>query len=229
MNNISVIMSAYNSQNSIKDSIKSVLGQTYGNFEFLILDDGSSDDTEKIIKDYANKDKRIKFFKNNKNLGLTKSLNILIGTSKGNIIARQDADDISKKERFEHQIKYIDKNNLDGCTSLAISKQTQKKINILKSYLPLELVVKYRNPFIHGSLMLKKETFNNINNYDENFIYAQDYKLMTDLLKKNYKIKILKKVLYVLNTSNNISTNMRKEQDYYAKCVQKSAVPYLKK
>ena len=61
-------MSAYNSQNSIKDSIKSVLGQTYGNFEFLILDDGSSDDTEKIIKDYANKDKRIKFFKNNKNL-----------------------------------------------------------------------------------------------------------------------------------------------------------------
>ena len=155
MNNVSVIMSAYNSQNSIKDSIKSVLGQTYGNFEFLILDDGSSDDTEKIIKNYANKDKRIKFFKNNKNLGLTKSLNILIGMSKGNIIARQDADDISKKERFEHQIKYIDKNNLDGCTSLAISKQTQKKINNFKSYLPLELVVKYRNPFIHGSLMRK--------------------------------------------------------------------------
>ena len=98
MNNVSVIMSAYNSQNSIKDSIKSVLGQTYGNFEFLILDDGSSDDTEKIIKNYANKDKRIKFFKNNKNLGLTKSLNILIGMSKGNIIARQDADDISKKK-----------------------------------------------------------------------------------------------------------------------------------
>ena len=96
---VSVLMSCYNSQKTLKDSINSVLTQTYKNFEFLIIDDGSSDDTLKILQDFENIDERIKVYKNSKNIGLTKSLNILIDKSVGKYIARQDADDISKPEK----------------------------------------------------------------------------------------------------------------------------------
>ena len=219
-------MSTYNSEQYLSKSIESILNQTYKDFEFLILDDGSTDNTPEIVKNYSKKDKRIKFYKNDKNLGLTPSLNALIQSSSGNVIARQDSDDISRENRIQSQIKFLEENNLDACTSLAISQQSLKKVNNLKSYLPLNFVIKYRNPFIHGSLILKKNVLNEVGNYDERFKYAQDYKLMTDLIKSNYKVKILKKVLYELNTENNISTNKKSEQDYYANCVKRYENPF---
>ena len=73
--------------------------------------------------------------------------------------------------------------------------------------------------------MIKREVLNSISNYDELFYYAQDYKLMSDLVNSNKKIKILKNPLYILNTENNISTNNRVEQAYFAKCVQKKVNP----
>ena len=193
MKYISIIMSTYNSEQYLSKSIESILNQTYKDFEFLILDDGSTDNTPEIVKNYSKKDKRIKFFKNDKNLGLTPSLNTLIQNSSGNVIARQDSDDISRENRIQSQIKFLEENNLDACTSLAISQQSFKKVNNLKSYLPLNFVIKYRNPFIHGSLILKKNVLNEVGNYDERFKYAQDYKLMTDLIKSNYKVKNIKK------------------------------------
>ena len=226
MNYISIIMSTYNSEQYLSKSIESILNQTFKDFEFLILDDGSTDNTPEIVKNYSKKDKRIKFYKNDKNLGLTPSLNTLIQNSSGNVIARQDSDDISRENRIQSQIKFLEENNLDACTSLAISQQSLKKVNNLKSYLPLNFVIRYRNPFIHGSLILKKNVLNEVGNYDERFKYAQDYKLMTDLIKSNYKVKILKKVLYELNTENNISTNKKSEQDYYAKCVKRYENPF---
>jgi len=226
MNYISIIMSTYNSEQYLSKSIESILNQTFKDFEFLILDDGSTDNTPEIVKNYLKKDKRIKFYKNDKNLGLTPSLNALIQSSSGNVIARQDSDDISRENRIQSQIKFLEENNLDACTSLAISQQSLKKVNNLKSYLPLNFVIKYRNPFIHGSLILKKNVLNEVGNYDERFKYAQDYKLMTDLIKSNYKVKILKKVLYELNTENNISTNKKSEQDYYANCVKRYENPF---
>jgi len=226
MNYISIIMSTYNSEQYLSKSIESILNQTFKDFEFLILDDGSTDNTPEIVKNYSKKDKRIKFYKNDKNLGLTPSLNTLIQNSSGNVIARQDSDDISRENRIQSQIKFLEENNLDACTSLAISQQSLKKVNNLKSYLPLNFVIRYRNPFIHGSLILKKNVLNEVGNYDERFKYAQDYKLMTDLIKSNYKVKILKKVLYELNTENNISTNKKSEQDYYANCVKRYENPF---
>ncbi|MAL65457.1 MAG: hypothetical protein CMF94_05085 [Candidatus Marinimicrobia bacterium] len=228
MNYISIIMSTFNSEQHVGKSIDSILNQTFEDFEFLILDDGSTDNTQEVVKNYSKSDKRIKFYKNDVNLGLTLSLNTLIQNASGNIIARQDSDDISRKNRIEMQINFLKENNLDACTSFAVSQQTLKKINNLKSYLPLNLVIKYRNPFIHGSLILKKKVLNEIGNYDERFKYAQDYKLMTDLIKSNYKVKILKEVLYELNTENNISTNKKNEQAYYANCVRRSIDPLLK-
>ena len=204
---LSVIMSVYNSEENLSDSIESILNQTYKNFEFLIMDDGSSDNSSEILGEYAKKDNRVKIFKNSDNLGLTKSLNILISSSKGEYLARQDSDDISSKDRFEKQLNYLSLNNLDACTVRALGSTTKKLIPNVSYYFPLNLVIKFKNPFVHGSLLVRKNVMESLGGYDENFYYSQDYKLMSDLLSRNFKVKIMPDILYFLNQENNISTS----------------------
>tara|TARA_B000000565_G_scaffold220786_1_gene175363 strand:- start:1557 stop:2204 length:648 start_codon:yes stop_codon:yes gene_type:complete len=215
-------MSVFNNSKTLKRSIESILNQDYKNFEFLIMNDSSTDSTKEILKNYKNTDARIKIYENNKNLGLTKSLNILINNAKGELIARQDADDYSVNDRFSTQIEFLKNYNLDGCTSRSKVISTGKVRPGLSYFLPIKLAVKYKNPFIHGTLLIKKKVLQDVGNYDENFYYAQDYKLFKDLIDKGYKIKSINKFLYYLNTENNISSNMKKEQNYYAKLVRRS-------
>tara|TARA_B100001029_G_C15063141_1_gene460469 strand:- start:3061 stop:3753 length:693 start_codon:yes stop_codon:yes gene_type:complete len=222
---LSVIMSVYNAQETIKKSIKSILDQSYKEFEFLILDDASTDETFNICNEFKKEDKRIKLYRNDKNLGLTKSLNKLIAYSNGEIIARQDSDDVSKKERLQKQINYLYENNLDACTSRANIMDEKKVIPRLSFLLPKKIVIRYKNPFIHGTLLIRKSVLEENNFYDENFYYSQDYKLMSDLIKKNKKIKIMNENLYYLNMKNNISNLKKEEQNYYAKCVRKNISP----
>ena len=105
---VSVIMPVYNGEKFISQAIESILNQTFVDFEFIIINDGSNDKTEKIIAKY--KDKRIKYFKFTKNKGLVYSLNFCLKKSKGEFIARMDADDISMPDRFTKQVKFLDKN-----------------------------------------------------------------------------------------------------------------------
>ena len=216
---ISVLLSVYNDDENIKKSIDSILSQSYKNIELLVIDDGSTDKTYEILNGI--KDSRLKIFRNKDNLGLTKCLNILIKKSQGQILARQDSDDISLPTRLEVQYNTLHKFELDACTTRAFIKNTKKSIPRFSHLLPVNLVIKYKNPFIHGTLMVRKNTVLNIGMYDENIKYAQDYKLFLELLKKNYKIKILKSKLYVLNMENNISSLKKEEQEYFFKKIQK--------
>ena len=92
---VSVLMSVHNSENTVNFAIDSILNQTFSNFELLIMNDCSTDKTQKILEKYQNVDSRIKLFNNSTNLGLTRSLNTLIENSNGSFIARQDADESS--------------------------------------------------------------------------------------------------------------------------------------
>jgi len=222
---VSFILSCYNSQNTISKSIESLLNQTYKNIEILLLDDGSTDNTYKICSDYERNNSQIVLFRNEVNIGLTKSLNFLYKKASGDFIARQDGDDYSHKERIEKQLNFIINNNLDGCTTRAQIIGTKKVIPKLSRLLPVGFVLKYKNPFIHGSLLLKKEILFNNNGYDERFVYAQDYKLMKDLVTSNNKIRIMNSTLYFLNMNDNISSNFKSEQAYYANCVRKGINP----
>ena len=221
---ISVIMSVYNATDSLEKSIDSILNQTYEDFEFLICNDASTDDTSKIVMNYQKKDPRIKLFNNKKNIGLTRSLNYLLMQSSGEFIARQDGDDESIENRFQTQIDVLNNLNLDFCTARAF-KDNGKITPKLKQLISYKLLIKYLNPFIHGTLMIKSQTLRNIGGYDENFYYAQDYKLFSDLIKNKSKFKVIRQPLYKLNTTNNISSLKSSEQDYYAMCVRKSTVP----
>ena len=135
---VSVIMSVYNSEKTLSKSIESILSQTFQNFEFLILDDGSYDDSIKILYKLQKNDDRIKIFRNETNQGLTKSLNYLISNSSGTFLARQDADDISHNSRIENQLQFIEKYQLDACTTRALGMETRKTIPNLSYYLPIK-------------------------------------------------------------------------------------------
>ena len=159
-------------------------------------------------------------YKNSKNIGLTKSLNFLIEKSSGKYIFRQDSDDVSLSQRFQEQLNVLEREIYQVCTSRAINMQNNKTIPGLSSWVPKKISIKFKNPYIHGTLAIQKSLLNNIGNYDEDYLYAQDFKLFLDLIKKNKKIFEIKKPLYKLNTKNNISTiNKDKQRSYFLKAL----------
>lgn len=210
---VSVIISVFNDQERIAKAINSIINQTYENIEILVIDDGSTDDTLNRIKSLNSQ--KVKIFTNDKNIGLTKSLNILIKNSKGDFIARQDADDISHPERIAIQLNYINKYNLDAVGSRANLQNSNIKLPGLSFYFPMKFQVLFKNPLIHGTLLIRKNSLVNIGLYDENFYYSQDFKLLVDLLNEKMNVRIINKFLYDLNIDNNISTNFKKEQREY--------------
>lgn len=180
---ISVIMSVYNETEIwLREAIKSILNQTYRDFEFIIiLDNPSNMQLENIILEYAEADKRIVFLKNEENIGLVKSLNRALKISKGEYIARMDADDISENNRLELQYHYIEENNLDliGCKVSLIDENSN---NISKNFIVpvnrknMKLYFKHRNVIVHPSFFFRSSILR-----DKGIIgyrdvpYAEDY------------------------------------------------------
>jgi glycosyltransferase involved in cell wall biosynthesis len=224
-NLISVLLPVYNCEQYLENAIESILDQTHTNFELLIIDDYSNDNSAQIIDNFEKLDDRVSVIRNNKNLGITKSLNKLLSVAKGEFIARQDADDISQKERFNLQLNFLKQKNLDVVYSRSQRIDNKKIIPGFSFYFPQRVVVRYKNPFIHGTLFAKKNVINNLGGYDERFIYSQDYKLVTDLIDQGCKIKIMRDVLYSSNFTGNISTVNKVQQKYYADCVKKNIAP----
>ena len=223
-NKISVLLSVFNGEKTLQRSVESILTQSYKDFELLILDDGSDDATESICNSFV--DDRIKFFKLNHNQGLTKSLNYLASFADGEFLARQDADDISLNLRFEKQINlFKEDNELDFVTSRALDKNSNKKIPKFRHKLSPKISINYYNPFVHGTLMIKNSSFQNLGGYDERFKFAQDYRLFKNAIINSYKYKLIKEPLYVINNQDNLSSNFKREQAYYANCVKKNLAP----
>jgi len=227
MNNpkVSVLISTYNNSKFLKRSIQSILDQTYKNLEILILDDNSSDNSFAILKEIQESSSNLKIYKNSVNQGLTKSLNKLLSFADGEIISRHDTDDISLPTKIQRQVDLLQKKNLDFCTSRAMVMNSNKKIPGYSFYLPNKILIKFKNPFIHGTLLIKKSILKETGGYNEKFIYAQDYELFNRLISFGYKYEVIREPLYLLNTVGNISSLKKKEQFYYAQCVKKNKDP----
>ena len=222
---ISIIIPCFNEEKTISTVINNILSSYNGDKEIIVIDDFSNDQSYAICKEIALKHKNINVYQNEINLGLTKSLNILISKSTGQFIARQDGDDYSHVDRIYQQIKLIESRNFDVVSTRAYIMGSKKVIPNFSYYLPLKQIIKYKNPFIHGTLLIKKDVLDEIGGYDHRFRYSQDYKLMTDLLNYGYKVSMIKEPLYYLNMNNNISNNYKKEQKYYADCVRNNLDP----
>ena len=181
-------MPAYNAEKHIDEAIISIINQTYENFEFIIINDGSTDNTQSIIKKYAERDKRIRFF-NQKNIGLTKTLIKFIDKARGVYIARMDTDDISHNERLSLQVKYLDKNRNIGVIGSYVNIIDDKgKIRRKKKLITVCEKIKkriiYSNQLVHGAVTFRKDIYKLAGGYDSNFKYSQDYDLWLRMIKK---------------------------------------------
>lgn len=219
---ISVIMCVSSDTNNyLNQSIESILNQTFKNFEFIIVNDGNNPSIEKKILSYCSKDNRI-IYKFTDGIGLTASLNYAISFSNSNIIARQDYDDISNKSRLEMQFNFLNKNDKYVLCATNFKRIDSKNTiirNKLRFIFPIfnyKNILAYKNPFIHSSCIFYKKDFLEVNKYNENFIFSQDYELWTRLIKKG-SFKILSKNLLYLRIHNqSISSLKNKNQRYYS-------------
>ncbi|MBL4936350.1 glycosyltransferase [Clostridium sp. YIM B02515] len=202
---ISIVMSCYNEKEEwLKEAIESILNQTYNNIEFIIiLDNPENKILENIILDYCSKDSRIVYSANEKNLGLVGSLNKAMNISRGQYIARMDADDFSYPDRIEEQLNFMLNNpNIDlvGTNMMYMDEDGKNlrysgifyyDINLIKEML------KYTNCFFHPTIMFKKSVILNekINGYRE-IKYAEDYDLVCRLILNGFVLANINKVLF---------------------------------
>lgn len=184
---ISVIMSVYNGANTLRESIDSVLKQTFDDFEFIIVNDGSVDDTARIIREYEARDNRIIIIEHD-NQGLTDSLNVAIKNARGEYIARQDADDVSLPQRFYHQVRLLDKEHrigFAGCNyALIDEKGSSFDFGCIRNNPDkIAKILAQRNMFCHGSVLFRREVIKRAGGYRAFFKYAQDYDLYLRLIE----------------------------------------------
>ena len=200
MHKVTVLMPVYNGSRYLRQAIESILGQTWSDFEFLIINDGSNDNSRDIILSFD--DRRIRLVDNPSNIGLTKSLNRGLQLARAEYIARQDADDISYPERLERQVKFLDEYPdvvLLGTRTRAIDESGKpQKENLLRipiGLLAIRWYLMFQNAFIHSSVMFRRSIIcEKLGGYDESFAKAQDYELWSRIAR-SYAVENLSDVL----------------------------------
>lgn len=186
---VSIIMPTYNRADLLPRSIESVLNQAYKNFEFIIVNDCSDDKTEEIILRYQKKDHRIKYFKNEVNLKIQKTLNRGLKEAKGEYIARIDDDDAwVDLGKLGKQVEFLENNPeyvIVGTGSTAILKSRGLRISSLKPETDGEIreAMLLGCPFLHPSVVYRKAAVLSAGGYDENLKQAEDYDLWMRLGK----------------------------------------------
>ena len=181
---VSVLMPVYKTNEQyLREAIESILNQTYTDFEFLIIDDCPNDTRENIIKSY--KDSRIKYFKNEKNLGISKTRNKLIDLANGEYLAVFDHDDISLPTRFQEEVKYLDEHPDVGVVGCNYKTLIKKKIYTFPvEDMDIKMSLMHFCAIMHPTSMIRKSILINNNiRYEENVSPAEDYMLWCRLIK----------------------------------------------
>ena len=185
---ISVVMPVYNAEKYLKQAIESVLEQSFKDFEFIVIDDGSTDKSLDILRDYEIKDGRVKVYLNKQNLGVIDTLNYGVKLAQGEYIARMDADDISYPERFEKQLKYMQDESLVACGTWAEGIDISGNKTRDMEYPPITDKIRtftlFHDPFIHPSVMFQKDVFEKVGGYKKTFRHIEDYELWTRIVFK---------------------------------------------
>lgn len=224
---ISVIMSVHNGEKHLLEAIRSIQRQTYNNFEFIIVDDASTDSTPAILDGID--DPRIRVFRNQCNIGLTRSLNKALKHCRGEFIARMDADDFSIPHRLASQSAYLENNPsvvLVGSAYYVMNDEDAivAMVDVLTDPDDIYNDLIRQNWFGHGSVMIRKSCLCSVGGYDEEFIYAQDYDLFLRL-SETCKLANIAEPLYLWRKSQQgISLQKAQEQKYFAMLARKRAV-----
>lgn len=194
---VSVIMPVFNGESYVREAIESVLNQSYTNFEFIIMNDGSTDKSESIVRSFQ--DERIKLINNPVNIGLVKTLNLAISHCKGEFIARFDSDDICMQNRLEKQLKQFSQNStLDvvGSTANIIDSCGHHKglFKVPEEHTDIHLGMLFNNQIIHPTVMIRRKSILKYmpNVYDVKDQHVEDYGLWVKMLSNHqfYNIQV---------------------------------------
>lgn len=229
MNKISIAMANYNCGEFIKESIDSILSQTYKDWELIIVDDASTDNSLEIIDGY--KDARIKVIPSSQNEGLAASLNKAFAVVDGNYLARLDPDDVALPERFEKQMDFFaDNSSTSVCGSNIIQfGDVDKYITKMPSESEkLWAYIPFGSPLAHSTWMINLSQFESIPFYNSEYRSSQDYELMFRLWKEEREIRCIKEPLVKYRIrEGSISNNHKKHRDPNTKKVQKRVMDYI--
>jgi glycosyltransferase involved in cell wall biosynthesis len=203
----------YNGEPYLADAVESILTQTYTDFEFIVINDGSEDNTAEILLDYARKDNRINLLNNAANIGYTRSLNKGINVARGKYLARHDADDISHPQRFERQVRYLDLHpevGLLGSVPLYIDATGSPVISSNKivytdhESISRQLII--GNCFHHGSVMIRKDCLNQVGMYEVDLEPSEDYDLWLRLSEVTRMANMEEGLYYYREHTNSVSS-----------------------
>lgn len=216
---VSIIMGVYNCKDKqlLLRSVISILNQSYTDFEFLICNDGSTDDTLLLLKEISKQDDRIQILTYENNRGLAYALNYCINNSKGRYIARQDDDDISKPNRIELQVQFLDTHmnySIVGCNAYVYDH-----FGVWGEYLveerPRKTSFLWNSPFLHPAVMMRKTDLCLINGYEicKKMRRCEDYDLFMRMYAKGYSGYNIQKKLYYYRIENKKNVKYRTIND----------------
>ena len=202
---VSVLMPTYNVEPFLRLAVESILNQTFSDFEFLIIDNCSADGTYELLAEYAQRDKRIRLFRNEKNMGLIFSLNRGISLAHGQYIARMDADDISTPDRLEKQAEFFAQHpEVDlVCSKVGVFTGNPDEIMFERgapaAHRQIYRLAKFRDPIDHGSVMVRTAAIRKAGGYAEKYAKKfEDYHLWVKMLSAGSQMACIPQVLYKL-------------------------------
>ena len=219
---ISVILPVYNAEKYIKESVFSVLNQTFKDFELIIINDGSTDKSGEVIKSII--DERI-IYVEQKNMGLPATLNVGIKMARAEIIARQDNDDISLPQRFEKQLKFLKENPkvaLLGTRAIIINesgKRIGKNLDHPTDKIELKFALLFNNPFAHSSVFFRKAILEKTGNYHTGIEVFEDFNLWSRIAQVAEVANLEEHLLLYREVSSSMS---RTTSDYHQRVINQS-------
>jgi hypothetical protein len=187
---VSVVVSTFNGERYIGQTLESLLGQSFCDFELIVVNDGSTDNTSRIVRGF--KDNRLRFVENDRNRGIAESQNRAMSLVRGEYVALQDHDDLSVPNRLEKQVAFLDKHphvSLVGseCTVIDPNGQQTGRFTVPTSDIDLKWTLLTHNPFLHTSVMFRQTVLDSISPYSPagEFTYAEDYEFLSRLAAKH--------------------------------------------
>ena len=228
---VTILLPAYNAALYLRDSLDSIMRQAFKDFDVLLIDDGSMDDTSKIAIEYSNIDRRIKYYKNEKNIGLIKTLNKGLSLAKGEYIVRKDA--IMFDDRLYKQVKYMDSNPecfVCGGQMEYIGGLTGMAPILPQKYEDLLYLSLINCPLYHPTTIIRNSAIKQFGlKYNDSYKHAEDYKFWSDIIfsHPNSIANIKDVVLFYRISNNQITAKYSDEQDLISKIVRRENVQHV--
>lgn len=218
MPKVTVLMPVYNGEAHLREAIDSILGQTLADFEFLIINDGSTDASESVVRSYS--DPRIRLVSNDRNLGLIATLNKGLDLARGEFVARMDCDDISLPRRLETQVSFMRTNSdvgICGTWFRTTGARVERSVHPATSSGEVKSALLFNSPIGHPTVMMRRELIQKCElYYDQDFVHAEDYELWARAARVTHLANVPKQLLRYREHDGQISAVHNKKQQEVA-------------